>query len=243
VLTGTLDRDPGQDVGFYEITQGTLSANSNYTIDFTGNTLEITEATLIITADDQSKTFGDTFVFDGTEFSVTGLVPGDSVTSVTLTSDGAPAGAAAGPHAIVPSDAVGTGLGNYNIEYVHGTMTVAYAFGGLLEPFVEGRVYKAGSTIPIRWQYTDASGNVIDSSAAAPVVQVQVFSSAVCAAGDPVDLTFVAIENPGNSSMSYNADTSTWHVNWKTLKVAGCYVMKISGQDVEDSALIFFALK
>jgi hypothetical protein len=43
---------------------------------------------------------------------------------VTLTSDGAPAGAAAGNHSIIPSAAVGTGLTNYFITYQNGTLTV-----------------------------------------------------------------------------------------------------------------------
>ena len=42
VFTGSLTRDPGENVGNYAITQGTLSAGSNYVIAFTGNILAIT---------------------------------------------------------------------------------------------------------------------------------------------------------------------------------------------------------
>ena len=49
---------------------------------------------------------------------------GDSVDSVTLTSTGAVAAADAGDYDIVISDAVGTGLGNYTIQYQNGTLTV-----------------------------------------------------------------------------------------------------------------------
>jgi hypothetical protein len=52
------------------------------------------------------------------------LISGDAVTSVTLTSAGAAMAAAAGTSAITPSAAVGTGLSNYTISYVDGTMTV-----------------------------------------------------------------------------------------------------------------------
>ena len=64
--------------------------------------------------------------FAGTEFTTSGLVNGDTVTSVTLTSTGAAATAtvAGSPYAIVPSAAVGTGLGNYTISYVNGSLTV-----------------------------------------------------------------------------------------------------------------------
>lgn len=44
VFTGSLTRDPGEDVGTYPITQGTLSAGGNYSIDFTGSKLTITKA-------------------------------------------------------------------------------------------------------------------------------------------------------------------------------------------------------
>jgi hypothetical protein len=42
VLTGALTRALGEAAGSYAISQGTLSANANYTIAFTGNTLVIT---------------------------------------------------------------------------------------------------------------------------------------------------------------------------------------------------------
>ncbi len=48
----------------------------------------------------------------------TGLVNSDTVSSVTLTSDGAPATAivAGSPYTIVASAAIGTGLENYAID-------------------------------------------------------------------------------------------------------------------------------
>ena len=63
VLTGSLARAgwgmlAGEQKGSYEITQGTLAANSNYTISFTGSTLSITPATLTVTANAQSKVYG-----------------------------------------------------------------------------------------------------------------------------------------------------------------------------------------
>src|SRR5262249_7588282 len=49
-------------------------------------TLSVTPAALTITANNASKTFGRTLTFAGTEFTASGLVNGDSVSSVTLTS-------------------------------------------------------------------------------------------------------------------------------------------------------------
>src|SRR5262249_57811558 len=56
--------------------QGTLAANSNYTISFAGNSLTITPATLTVTANPQTKGYGDadpalTFLANGFKFSDT----------------------------------------------------------------------------------------------------------------------------------------------------------------------------
>ena len=48
-LTGALTRAEGQEVGTYAITQGTLSAGDNYSIEFTGVDFIITRIPLEIT--------------------------------------------------------------------------------------------------------------------------------------------------------------------------------------------------
>src|SRR6185295_434589 len=83
-------------------------------------------AVATVTATPRTKTYGQTVTFAGTEFNTNGLLAGDTVTSVTLTSSGAAATASAGgsPYTIVPSAATGTGLSNYTISYVNGALTV-----------------------------------------------------------------------------------------------------------------------
>ncbi|WP_194444871.1 MBG domain-containing protein, partial [Parapedobacter pyrenivorans] len=59
ILTGALERAPGEDVGSYAITQGTLDAVDNYTIVYTGADFAITPATLTITSNpEQGKVYG-----------------------------------------------------------------------------------------------------------------------------------------------------------------------------------------
>ncbi len=113
-------------MGTYAITQGSLALSSNYTLSYTGANLSILAAMkeLTITANNRSKTYGDSLTFGGTEFTVIGLEGSDTVTSVTLYSSGAGATATVGSYDIVPSAAIGTGLGNYTIIYVNGTLTV-----------------------------------------------------------------------------------------------------------------------
>ncbi len=125
--------------GVASITTTALTAGQrNITADYTGDTDDfgasngalaqtVAPAPLTITANSTNKTYGTTTTFAGTEFVIGGLVNGDTVTSTTLTSAGAAATAGVGSYAIVPSAAVGTGLGNYTIGYTNGTLTVTAA--------------------------------------------------------------------------------------------------------------------
>ena len=95
-----------------------------YSFTYAPGAMPSSPVLLSFTAANQTKPYGTTFTFAGTEFTVTGLQGTDSVTSVTLTSAGAPATAAVGPYPIIPSAAVGTGLANYTITYVPGAFPV-----------------------------------------------------------------------------------------------------------------------
>ncbi|SFT84890.1 gliding motility-associated C-terminal domain-containing protein [Algoriphagus locisalis] len=83
ILSGELKREVGEDVGFFPIRLGTLDAGPNYTIEFTGADFEIGPATI------NGLTFeAQSFVFDGTEksLSIQGILP--SGTSVVYTNNG-----------------------------------------------------------------------------------------------------------------------------------------------------------
>ena len=69
----------------------TLNASSVGLTGATSASFKILPAALTITATDRTKTYGAVVTFAGTEFSVSGLLNADTVTSVTLTSPGAPA--------------------------------------------------------------------------------------------------------------------------------------------------------
>ena len=93
-LTGELTREPGEAKGTYAIRQGTVAANDNYVIDYTGADLTIAEKTLNITAHAKSKTYGETD--PELTYTVEGLEDGDTLTG-SLTRD---EGEAAGTYAI-----------------------------------------------------------------------------------------------------------------------------------------------
>ncbi|MGV0908543.1 MBG domain-containing protein [Martelella sp. FOR1707] len=123
-LTGALASDGAAktaDAKTYDITQGTLS-NANYDITYEKGTLTVNKAALKITAKDATKTYGT--VADLTAYSVNGLVNEDTVTGVTLASEGSAKTASVDGYDIIASAAAGTGLSNYTISYVDGTLTV-----------------------------------------------------------------------------------------------------------------------
>ena len=102
------------------------SGLSNYTISYVNGALTVNPAPLTVTAQDQSKTYGQNTNLGNSAFTVSGLLNADAVGTVTLSSTGsAPtATVAGGPYAIVPSAAQGSGLSNYAISYANGALTV-----------------------------------------------------------------------------------------------------------------------
>jgi len=106
-------------------TGGTFTAG-NYAITYATGNLTVNLAALTITANNRTKAYGQLVTFAGTEFTTSGLFNSDTVTSVILTSVAAATNAtiAGSPYSIVPSAATGSGLGNYNIGYLDGVLTV-----------------------------------------------------------------------------------------------------------------------
>ncbi|MCH7400210.1 hypothetical protein MM236_19620, partial [Belliella sp. DSM 107340] len=76
ILTGSIGRDVGENVGSFAIQQGSLDAGVNYTINFTPSDFQINPANLEVRVEEgQSKVFGT----DDPEFAftATGFVAGD----------------------------------------------------------------------------------------------------------------------------------------------------------------------
>jgi filamentous hemagglutinin family protein len=125
---------PAAPVGTYPISvsgaTGPGFAASNYTITYVPGNFTVNPAgvTLVITANNITKTYGTAITFNGTEFTSTGLQNGETIGSVTLASAGAAATApvAASPYVIFVTAATGGTFnpGNYTINYVNGALTV-----------------------------------------------------------------------------------------------------------------------
>lgn len=98
----------------------------NYNDDSGNVNNVISPKSLTVTADDQVKCYGDELIIDGSEFSSTGLVAGETIGNVTLSSLGFAVGAVEGTYSIVPSNATGGTFNpaNYSITYFDGELTV-----------------------------------------------------------------------------------------------------------------------
>ena len=113
-MTGALSRDTGENAGTYEINQGTLSAGSNYDIQFTsGIKFTINKKTVVVTPNsNQSKTYGDS---DPTlTYEVSGLKSGDSLSGSLSREDGEDAG----QYNILQGDL--SAGNNYDIQFTSG---------------------------------------------------------------------------------------------------------------------------
>ena len=113
----------GTNVGTYadNLTSATGSGLANYTIGYVNGSLTITPAPLTITGDTTSSLY--TSNLQTNTFTTSGLLGSDSVTSVaTLAS-----GTNVGTYADNLTSATGTGLANYTIGYVNGSLTITPA--------------------------------------------------------------------------------------------------------------------
>ncbi len=124
VLTGTLARATGESVGGspYAITQGTLAANGNYSLNFTGSTLTITPAALSVVAETRSKSYGETDPELG--YAVNGLQSGDTAGAVLTGTLARATGESVGgsPYAITQGTLAASG--NYNLNFTGSTLTI-----------------------------------------------------------------------------------------------------------------------
>jgi hypothetical protein len=119
-------------VGAYAITQGSLTASANYTVTFVAGTLTVNPVALTITASSQSVVYGAGTTLSGTAFTSSGLVNGDTVSSVLATYNNSATvnvltNAGTYANAIVLSAASGAGLSNYALQYATGDLVVTPA--------------------------------------------------------------------------------------------------------------------
>jgi uncharacterized repeat protein (TIGR03803 family) len=209
-VTGlTLD---GADAADYSLVPPVLAAN-------------ITPAPLTITANSGSKVYGQTVTFAGTEFTSGGLLSTDTVTSVTLVSAGAPAAAtvAGSPYSVVPSAAAGSGLANYSVSYVNGTLAVNPA-PLTITALQTNKLYGAPLPALAAWYSGFANGDTASSLTTPPTLSTT--ATPASPAGSYLITASGAVD--ANYAMSYLNGTFT--VNPAPLTVTANNATRLYGQ-------------
>ena len=108
-----------------------------------------------------------------------------------------------------------------------------YGFKGLLPPYAPPlqKAFKLGRTIPLKWQYTDPTGNLVDSAGAYPTIEWTYMG-----AGGGDGTLDEGVDDPGASGLQYDALTMTWQFNWQTKgRNVGIYEITITSDQAESS--------
>jgi len=128
-ISGNLTRDTGEEVGSRAIRQGTLTAGGNYNLTYEEAGLTITPATLAVTADPQTKVYGQgdpalTYTLSGFVNGETSSVVSGAPTLITLAT--AASRVTGSPYPILVS-AGSISAVNYSFVFVGGALSVTPA--------------------------------------------------------------------------------------------------------------------
>ena len=229
-------------VGAYVISAGAGSLDaSNYGFAYHNGTLTITKAPLIVMADSKSKllnapnppfTASYAGLKLGQTFGTSGVSGSPSLTTTAVQSS--PAGA------YQITAAIGTlSSGNYSLSFVNGVLTILYGTNGYLQPIndtahtqLQMSVFKAGSTIPVKFQLLDANGAIVQS----PATPIWVTPTVVGTTSAPVDET-VYSDQPTSGS-TFRWDGQEYIFNWQTPKNATGSVYRI-GARLDDGTTLY----
>ncbi|MEZ0225404.1 MAG: MBG domain-containing protein, partial [Alphaproteobacteria bacterium] len=215
----------------YAITIGSAlgSGLGNYNISYVNGSFAVTPANLTVTASNQSKTYGQTFTFNGTEFTTSGLKNSDAVTSASLASAGAAASAtiAGSPYAITIGSAVGSGLSNYNISYVNGTLAITpYAL--TVTASNQTKVY--GSTFTFNGTEFTTSGLLNGDSVTSASLSSSGSAVTATVAGSPYAITIGSAVGSGLNNYTITYVGGNLAVTPKALTVTASNQTKVYGQ-------------
>jgi hypothetical protein len=168
-LSGTLTREPGEDVNTYNILQGNINnaENPNYDISFTEDVLfEINRLDILVTADaGQDKTYGDSDPLPFTYASnpaIGSLLANEIV--VALSGDlGRVAGENVGYYALLQGDVDNTVNPNYNITFVSNDFEITRLAIVLTPDAGQKKIYGEAEPLPFTYTTVPAIGSELDN--------------------------------------------------------------------------------
>jgi hypothetical protein len=196
----------------------------------------VNTAALTITATNRSKTYGTTYTPDTTDpspdFSASGLLNSDTVASITLASAGYvnTATVAGSPYTITPSGATGTGLTNYTISYVNGSLTVntaALTITATNRSKTYGTTYTPDTTDP-SLDFT-VSGLVNSDTVASITLSSGGYVATATVAGSPYTITPSGATGTGLSNYAVSYVNGSFTVNPAGLTITATNRSKVFG--------------
>ncbi|MBI3745680.1 MAG: choice-of-anchor C family protein [Chloroflexi bacterium] len=211
----------------------------------------VAKRALSIAAISRTKILGATLSLgsvQGTDWMISagGLVNGDQISGVAVTSAGAAASAGVGPYPINISATV-SNFASYAITLVPGTLSVIYRFDGFLQPINDTghsaicgtpcpvSIFKGGSTIPVKLQLKNASGLVVQAGAL-PIFLTPDRGASTTAAVDENLYT-----DPPTSGGTFALNGSQYQYNWSTKGWTIGYYWRI-GVKLDDGQIYYVSI-
>ncbi len=234
-FTGSLTRAAGENVGSYAITQGTLALSTNYALTYVGANLAIGPSVLTVRADNKTKELGSgnpaftaTFTdFKNGETLATSGVTGEPGFTTTATT-----GSPVGSYPITVS--VGTLTSeNYSFAFVNGTLNVVYRFDGFLQPINDTAheqgcsspcpisVFKAGSTVPVKFDLKKSDGTLVSATA------LPRFVGPVKGGPTSQGIDESVYTDPPTSGTTFTVTGGHYQYNWSTKGLQAGYYYRI----------------
>ena len=208
-IAGALIREGGEDVGEYDILQGSVNAGYNYTILYDTATFTITQRALEIEITAADKVYDGTTTAATTAFVEYGLVDGDDIT--VSSQNGLFDSKNVGTDKLVTADVSVTGIDapNYLANVTADTTADITALGINVTAVADSKVYD-GTTVSAGVPVVDPLADG-DEAATSPV---QVFDDRNAGTGKTLSASGLAINdgNDGNNYAVSYVDVSTGEI-------------------------------
>ncbi len=175
------------------------------------------------TATGATPTGAIVLMIDGSPVAVTVSSSGNTMTATS----GATSSLSVGSHAVVA--AYTNADGNF-VNSTSSTLTqqVNFGFVGFGTPYAPPpTTFNVTRTMPLKWQYTNSSGAVVNSSAANPMIIIN--GPYACGSSDIAGT--ITVNDAGASGYQYDPGSNSWQFNWQIKgNAAGCYDIYVKSQ-------------
>jgi hypothetical protein len=193
--------------------------SGNYDITYVEGSFNVTKKTLTITASSPADlTYGSAVPSVTPIYS--GFISGQDAKNLLAKPTCGTSYTPASPVGTYATTCSGAASGNYSFTYVAGSFKVFYGWSGFLQPIndtahfvnLDMSVFKAGSTVPVKFQLTSAAGNPVQAG----TLPQWVTPTVVGTTSAPVDETVYA-DSPSTGS-AYRWDGQQYIFNWQSPK-------------------------